>query len=88
MKGKIMQITFHSWLKSAVGTDSEDIKIPDSVRTISDLASFLGKRHESATAVFELPEALRYVVDRRYVTPDHEINDTDSIQIYPPVTGG
>ncbi|WP_267210361.1 MoaD/ThiS family protein [Chelatococcus asaccharovorans] len=83
-----MKITFHSWLKTAIGSDHEDIVLPEGVITISDLSSFLGKRHLSAASIFALPEALRYVVDHRYVTPEHVISSADAIEIYPPVTGG
>lgn len=83
-----MKITFHSWLKATIGSNSEEIILPDGVNTISDLSSLLASMHEDAAAVFELPEALRYVVDRRYVTPEHDLTGVDAIEIYPPITGG
>ncbi len=83
-----MKITFNSWLKTTLGCDEEEIELPSSVVTISDLAELLGERHKSASTIFEIPEALRYVVDRRYVTADHRIADVDAVEIYPPVTGG
>jgi len=83
-----MKVTFHSWLKNTIGSNSEELILPESVITISDLAAFLASEHEEAAAVFELPEALRYVVDRRYVTPEHDLTGVDAIEIYPPITGG
>ena len=83
-----MNITYRSWLKSVTGRENDEISLPENVETISDLAAFLGSRYESAAAVFELPEALRYVVDRRYVDPSHKIAGVEAIEIYPPVTGG
>ena len=83
-----MKITFHSWLKATIGSGHDEIELPENIKTISDLASFLGRRHEAAAAVFELPEALRYVIDRRYVATDFEIAGSDAVEIYPPLTGG
>lgn len=83
-----MKLNFHSWLKSTIGHDSEEIILPNEVKTVGDLATHLAARHENAASVFEVPEALRYVIDRRYVTPDHELGDAASVDIYPPVTGG
>ena len=83
-----MKITFHSWLKTTIGDNSVEVNLPQDIKTISGLASFLATKYEDAAAVFELPEALRYVVDRRYVTPKHELTGVDAIEIYPPITGG
>ncbi|MEM5583806.1 MoaD/ThiS family protein [Roseibium sp. AS2] len=83
-----MKIKYRSWLKSVTGTDLDDIILPKSVETVADLANFLSSYYENASAVFELPEALRYVIDRRYVDPSHRVTDSDSVEIYPPVTGG
>lgn len=83
-----MKITFHSWLKSSVGQNEAELTLPSKVKTVADLASHLADKYESAATVFEVPEALRYVIERRYVEPDHVLGDTTAVDIYPPVTGG
>lgn len=83
-----MEVRFQSWLKTKTGCAMERLELSDDVRTISDLTALLADRHAEAAALFNAPEALRYVVDRRYVTPDHELASSAVLEIYPPVTGG
>ena len=83
-----MKITFHSWLRTEIGKDFEEIEIPEKVITINDLAVLLGTKYQSSARLFENPDALRYVVDRRYVQPGFSISGVDLISIYPPITGG
>jgi len=83
-----MRVTFHSWLVDTVGSEEADLALPDDVKTISDLATHLAQKYKSAESVFEVPDALRYVVDQRYVEPCHVLGDQVAVDIYPPITGG
>lgn len=83
-----MKIHFYSWLKSKTGCDEETLALPETVTTIEELTGLLAERHKHAAELFRMPQALRYVVDRRYVEPSHAISSSDEIEIYPPVTGG
>jgi molybdopterin synthase sulfur carrier subunit len=83
-----MKVKFHTWLKTKTGCAEEEIDPPEHVRTIADLTAFLGERHADAAPLFAMPQALRYVIDRRYVDADHELSSSQVVEIYPPVTGG
>ncbi|MCA1299583.1 MoaD/ThiS family protein [Stappia indica] len=83
-----MKIRFYSWLKTRTGCEEETITLPETVTTIEGLTGLLAERHQDAAELFRMPQALRYVVDRRYVEPSHGISSADEIEIYPPVTGG
>jgi sulfur-carrier protein len=83
-----MKVKFNSWLKTKTGCPVDEIDPPAEVKTIADLSRFLAARYDAAASLFETPEALRYVVDRRYVDPSHELAGSQTIEIYPPVTGG
>ncbi|MBL6431276.1 MAG: hypothetical protein HPM95_09065 [Alphaproteobacteria bacterium] len=50
------------------------------MRTIADLTAFLSERHREAAPLFAMPQALRYVVDRRYVDADHELSPRKSLK--------
>lgn len=83
-----MKITFHSWLKNTLGSDEEELTLPQGIETVADLAAYLATKHEAAASIFETAHALRYVIDRQYVEPEHELGNASAIEIYPPVTGG
>lgn len=83
-----MRINFCSWLEAKTNCSTEEITHPESIKTISDLALNLAERHETAASLFRMPQALWYVVNQQYVDPNFEITDSDTIDIYPPVTGG
>jgi len=83
-----MKVKFHTWLKTKTGCSEEEVDLPDHVRTIADLTALLAERHAEAAPLFAMPQALRYVIDRRYVDADHDISSSPVVEIYPPVTGG
>lgn len=83
-----MIVKYYSWLRAKTDCDSEAIELPADVATVGDLAEYLARRHEAAAVLFRHEGALRFMVDRRYVQPSHAVSSSDTVEIYPPVTGG
>lgn len=83
-----MRVKFNSWLRTKVGHAVEEFERPAETRTVGDLVHWLAGRHPGAAELLAAPDALRFVVDRRYVDAAHEIEDSHTVEIYPPVTGG
>ena len=83
-----MRVTYHSWLRAKVDTETDVIAEDETPGTIGDLSGMLAKRHGNVSELFVTEGALRYVVDRRYVDSSFPLKGVDEIGIYPPVTGG
>jgi molybdopterin synthase sulfur carrier subunit len=83
-----VRILYFAWIRERVGKSEEEIALPDSVRTVAELVSWLRGRGEEYAYAFENPSVVRAALDRVHAQPNATIGDAREIALFPPMTGG
>lgn len=83
-----MKILYFAWLRQRIGAPAEEVSLPDEVRTVGELVTWLGQRGPGHAKAFEKAETVRAAVNFEYVQFDHPVADDDEVAFFPPVTGG
>lgn len=83
-----MQIRYFAWVRQRTGISSEEIELPDTVRTVSEMIGWLKQRGPEFAAAFENGEIIRAAVDQTHAAHDTDITEAREVAFFPPVTGG
>jgi molybdopterin synthase sulfur carrier subunit len=83
-----MKLLYFAWVRERVGKPEEEIDPPPTVRTVSDLVTWLKHRGEEYAYAFENANVVRAAIDRNHVKPDAQIAGAREIAFFPPMTGG
>ena len=81
-----MIIKYFAWIKDVTKKDLEKID-KNHPKTINELKKRLCKLHPDLKRHIN-NDILRYAVNLEYISTDIELNSTDEIAIFPPVSGG
>jgi molybdopterin synthase sulfur carrier subunit len=79
---------YFAWVRERVGKPEEDIALPPSVKTVTDLMNWLSSQGEEYAHAFENPKVIRAALDRTHVKADTAIAGAREIAFFPPMTGG
>ncbi len=83
-----MKLLYFAWLRTKIGTGSEEIEPPEGVADVAGLLDWLkGRGDGDADALADL-SLVRVAVNQEYVALDHPVAAGDEIALFPPVTGG
>jgi molybdopterin synthase sulfur carrier subunit len=83
-----MRLRYFAWLRSRIGTGSEEVALPDTVHDVSGLLDWLRQRGANYQAALADPETVRVAVNHEYADRAHPVTDSDEVALFPPVTGG
>ena len=83
-----MRLLYFAWLRTKIGTASEDVTPPADVTDVAGLVAWLKTRGPGDAEAFVNPDVVRVAVNQEYVATDHPIAPGDEIALFPPVTGG
>ena len=83
-----MKLLYFAWVRERIGKPDEEVDLPASVRTVSDLVAWLKGRGEEYAYAFENGHVIRAAIDRTHVKPDTAIAGAREIAFFPPMTGG
>jgi sulfur-carrier protein len=83
-----MKILFFARLRQIAGRGEEEIDVPASVGTVSELIDFLKARDERLAHAFSDPRIVRAAIDRKHAPLDAAIAGAAEVAFFPPVTGG
>lgn len=83
-----MKILYFARIRQIVGRGSDEIAVPDSVATVSELMDFLSARDDGLAAVFADRRTIRAAVNQSHVQHDASISGATEVAFFPPVTGG
>ncbi len=83
-----MKLLYFAWLRSKIGTGSEELAPPAEVSDVATLLDWLKGRGDGyADALADLA-LVRVAVNQEYVGLDHPVRASDEVALFPPVTGG
>lgn len=83
-----MRIEYFAWVREKLGKQSENITLPEGVNTIADLLGHLASQNQHYAALFTDTTGLRAAQNDTLAPLDTPISNTDTIAIFPPMTGG
>ncbi|BCJ90128.1 molybdopterin synthase sulfur carrier subunit [Terrihabitans soli] len=83
-----MKIRYFAWVRERIGRAEEEIALPDEVRTVAGLVSFLKTQGPEYETAFAREGVVRAAIDRVHVKPDAVISSAKEIAFFPPMTGG
>jgi sulfur-carrier protein len=83
-----MKILYFARIRQIAGRGSEEIDVPETVKTVSELIDFLSARDEGLAAAFAERRTVRAAIDQNHVALDAPISGAREIAFFPPVTGG
>ena len=81
-------ILYFAQIKEALGMAQEVVQLPDDIRQVHQLLTWLCKRHDSYAAAFARCSCVRAAINERHAAPDSIIPPAATIALFPPVTGG
>lgn len=83
-----VSIFYFASLREALGTASESVELPASVRTAGDLRAWLVARGAPHAAALAPGRAVRIAVAQQVARADTPLVDGAEVAFFPPVTGG
>ena len=83
-----LELRFFASLREALGVSQEDVTIPETVKTIADLRSYLALRGNPWSEVLADGKVLRCALNHHMVDASTPLQDGAEVAFFPPVTGG
>ncbi len=82
------KLIYFAWVRERIGKPEEDVSLPDTVKTASDLLNWLKSRGEGYEAALQHPEVIRVAINQEHVEHHEPIAGAREIALFPPMTGG
>jgi sulfur-carrier protein len=83
-----LELRFFASIREALGVSQESIVIPESVKTIADLRTFLAERGNPWAEVLAQGQTLRCALNQQMVDTSTPLKENAEVAFFPPVTGG
>ena len=83
-----IKVLYFARLKEAVNYSSEDIDLPEVIKTITALKNYLSQRGEIWANLFDGKQVVRAAINHTLVDDLASIQAGDEVAFFPPVTGG
>ena len=75
-------------LKESLNYSSEEMELPEGIKTVAQLKTHLAKRGEAWVNLFNGKQTIRAAINHALVDNDAAVKDGDEVAFFPPVTGG
>ena len=75
-------------LKESLNYSTEEMELPEGVKTVAQLKTHLAKRGEAWANLFNGNQTIRAAINHRLVDNEAAVKDGDEVAFFPPVTGG
>jgi molybdopterin synthase sulfur carrier subunit len=82
------KLIYFAWVRERIGRSDEEVTLPESVKTVSDLLVWLKSRGGGYDAALEHPEVIRVAIDQEHVGHREAVAGAREIALFPPMTGG
>ena len=84
-----MKLIYFAWLRERLDCNDEIVELPETVKTVADLFSWLSGRNELFASVFEHADIIQVAINQKHVR-DHStsLEGASEVALFPPMTGG
>jgi len=83
-----LKVLYFAWIRERIGKAEEELELPASVVTASDLIEWLRGKGEEYALAFGNPKVVRVALDKTHVQPAARLGGAREIAFFPPMTGG
>ena len=83
-----ISILYFSWIKDRVKKSEEKIIIPNNIKSVKELITWLKNKDPSYADAFKNLKQIRVALDQCHVDLSSLIGESKEIAFFPPVTGG
>lgn len=83
-----MTLLYFARVREQIGRAEENITLPDNVRDLDGLLTWLASRGPAYAAALADRGRLRIAVNQAYARDNCAIGPDDEVALFPPVTGG
>ena len=83
-----MKVRYFAWMKRTVGVAEEEVTLPEDVRTVGDLVTWLRTRSGGHAEALAEGAAFGAAVDKRTAAFDAPLAGVREVAFFPPFTGG
>lgn len=83
-----IKVLYFARIKEAVNYSTEEIDLPEDVRTITALKNYLSLRGDTWADLFNGKQTVRAAINHELVDNLAPIKAGDEVAFFPPVTGG
>lgn len=83
-----MKISYFASMREAIGKGEEERTLPDTVGTVEQLIDWLANSDDAYQRAFIDRAAINVALNEALVEPSAAIKNSDTLAIFPPMTGG
>lgn len=84
----MITVLYFARLKESLNYSTEEMELPEGVKTIAQLKTHLAKRGEAWANLFNGKQTIRAAINHALVDNVAAVKDGDEVAFFPPVTGG
>lgn len=84
----MITLLYFARLREQISTDEEQRDLPEDIRTLGDLISWLSAQSPAYKMAFADMDKVRAAINEQAATLDSPVKDGDEIAFFPPMTGG
>ncbi|MCO6186498.1 molybdopterin converting factor subunit 1 [Rhizobium sp. L1K21] len=82
------KLIYFAWVRERIGKGEEELELPETVRTVSDLLVHLKTLGDEYEEALKFPEAIRVALDQEHADHGELVAGVKEIGLFPPMTGG
>lgn len=83
-----MKLLYFAWVRERIGLAEEEVDLPDTIQTPSDLLVWLKSRGPEFDHAFAEPTLIRVAADQQHIEHDEPLGEAREVALFPPMTGG
>jgi molybdopterin synthase sulfur carrier subunit len=84
----LITVLYFARLKESLNYSTEEMELPDGVKTIAQLKTHLAQRGAAWAHLFNGKQTIRAAINHALVDNEAAVKNGDEVAFFPPVTGG
>lgn len=83
-----LRLLYFARLRESVGCASEELELPEHIRTVAQLRVYLSERGGAWAEAFASMRSIRAAINQQMVNDQAPLQEGAEVALFPPVTGG